>query len=197
MSDAFAESGVPFLDMAANYIEVGERIKAALLPVFSEMGIALDTFVVENLSLPEELQKRLDERIGMNMIGNMQQYTQFQAAQSLPIAAANEGGGIAGIGAGLGAGIGMAQAMTGAMASAFNPQQQPPQAPPPAGGAPSPAGPAPGGIPPAGVAGAAAGAVAGAAAAAGAAAETKFCMNCGARIPRAAKFCSECGTGQA
>lgn len=188
MSDAFAESQIPFLDMAANLVEVGEVIRTALAPVFAEMGITLDSFVVENLSLPEELQKRLDERIGMNMIGNMQQYTQFQAAQSLPIAAANEGG-IAGIGVGLGAGLGFGQTMAGAMASAMNPQQPPPQAPP--------AAPAPQGAPPSPGAGpaAAAGVVAGAAAA-GAAAETKFCFNCGNKIPRAAKFCSECGTSQ-
>jgi membrane protease subunit (stomatin/prohibitin family) len=193
ISDAFAESGVPFLDMAANYIEVGERIKTALGPTFDEMGITVDTLVVENLSLPEELQKRLDERIGMNMIGNMQQYTQFQAAQSLPIAAANEGGGVAGLGVGLGAGIGFAQTMAGAVTGAFQQpgQQPPPQAPPPAG----PAAPA-GGAPAAPVVDPAA-AAAGVAAAAGAAAATKFCQECGKQIARAAKFCPECGKPQA
>jgi membrane protease subunit (stomatin/prohibitin family) len=187
MSDAFAESQIPFLDMAANLVEVGARIQEALKPVFGELGIALDSFVVENLSLPEELQKRLDERIGMNMIGNMQQYTQFQAAQSLPIAAANEGGGIAGLGVGIGAGVGLG----GIMASALNPQ-----APPPAPGAPPAAAPTPtpGGAGPSPAGAAAAGAVVGAAA--GAAAETKFCFHCGARIPRAAKFCTDCGTAQ-
>ncbi len=53
----------------------------------------IDTFVVENLSLPDELQKMLDQRISMNMVGDMNKYTQFQVAQSMPIAAANEGGG--------------------------------------------------------------------------------------------------------
>jgi membrane protease subunit (stomatin/prohibitin family) len=173
MSDAFAESKIPFLDMAANLVEVGDLIKASLTPLFAEFGVALDTFVVENLSLPEELQKRLDERIGMNMLGNLQQYTQFQAAQAIPIAAANEGGGVAGLGAGLAAGVGIGQMMMGAMAQGM---QQPPQAPPP--GAPAPQ------APPA------------APAAGAAAADTKFCMNCGHRIPRAAKFCSECGTAQ-
>jgi membrane protease subunit (stomatin/prohibitin family) len=182
MSDAFAESQIPFLDMAANLIEVGDRIRASLTPVFNEFGVALDTFVVENLSLPEELQKRLNERIGMNMIGNMGQYTQYQAAQSLPIAAANEGGGLAGAGVGLGAGIAMAGAMTQAMTGALNPQQ-----PPPAGGLQGGAGLTPGGAP---AAAAAAGAVAGAAAA------TKFCVECGKPIPRPAKFCPECGKSQ-
>ena len=83
---------------------LAQQIAEHLRPSFTELGLALDTFVVENLSLPEELQKRLDERIGMNMIGDMGQYTQFQVAQSMPIAAANEGG-LAGAGAGLGRGL--------------------------------------------------------------------------------------------
>jgi membrane protease subunit (stomatin/prohibitin family) len=115
MADTFGESQVPFLDMAANQIELGQAIADHIRPVFADLGLALDSFVVENLSLPEELQKRLDERIGMNMVGDMGRYTQFQVAQSMPIAAANEGGGGAGIGAGLGAGMAMAQTMMNAM----------------------------------------------------------------------------------
>jgi len=173
MTGAFAESTIPFLDMAANQIELGNRISAGLQPIFADLGLALDGFVVENLSLPEELQKLLDTRIGMNMIVDMGRYTQYQVAQSLPIAAANEGG-IAGIGAGLGAGFTMAQTM----ANALRPGEQAP----PAG--PSPTGPAP-----------ATGGGGGAAPAAPAT-ETKFCMNCGKPIPKNAKFCPECGTSQ-
>lgn len=174
MSDAFAESQIPFLDMAANLVEVGDRIRASITPVFAELGIAIDQFVVENLSLPEELQKFLDTRVGMNMIGNMQQYTQFQAANSLPIAAANEGGGLAGMGVGLGAGVGLGQVF----AQAMNPQAQQPQPQSPI--APVPVAPAP--VPPV--------------APVGAAPDTKFCSECGQRIARAAKFCPECGKPQ-
>ena len=136
MSDTFAESQVPFLDMAANQIELGQRIAEHLRPSFAELGLTLDSFVVENLSLPEELQKRLDQRIGMNMIGDMGKYTQFQVAESLPIAAANEGGGLAGAGVGLGAGFTMAQQMMNAMRpdQSGGPAPQtpaPPAAPPP------------------------------------------------------------------
>lgn len=132
MADVFGESGVPFLDMAANQVELGQKITEHLRPQFANMGIDLDTLVVENLSLPDELQKRLDERIGMTMVGDMGRYTQFQVAQSLPIAAANEGGGgTAGIGVGLGAGLAMAQSMMGAM--------KPPEAPAPAAPPPAPA----------------------------------------------------------
>jgi len=165
MSDTFAESNVPFLDMAANQIELGQKIADSLKPVFTDLGLALDSFVVENLSLPDELQKLLDQRIGMNMVGDMGRYTQFQVAQSMPIAAGNEGGGVAGVGVGLGAGLTMAQSMMNAMK------------------------PAPGGAPSTPQA-------AGTATAGGAEATTKFCMNCGKPIPRAAKFCPECGGAQ-
>lgn len=175
MTDAFAQSQVPFLDMAANQVELGAKIADGLKPMFADLGLTLDSFVVENLSLPDELQKMLDTRVGMNMLGDMNRYTQYQVANSLPIAAANESGGIAGLGVGLGAGLTMANVMTNAL--------RPGEAPPPAG--PAPAAPAP------------AGPVAGGGAAPTASADTKFCMNCGNKIARAAKFCPECGTAQA
>ena len=115
MTDAFAQSTVPFLDMAANQTELGRKIAESLKPVFAALGLMLDTFVVENLSLPEELQKPLDARIGMNMVGDLGRYTQFQVANSMPIAAANDGGGVAGAGVGLGAGLAMAQQVMNAM----------------------------------------------------------------------------------
>ena len=190
MADAIAQSQIPFLDLIANQVELGNQILNALRPMYAEYGLSLDTFVVREFSLPEELQKRLDERISMNMIGDMGRYTQFQVAQSIPIAAANEGG-IAGIGAGLSAGYGMAQAMGQALNQAYVPPQPQPQAPPPMGAVPvapvAPVAPAaPQAAPPQP-----------AAPQAGApAADLKFCFNCGNKIPRAAKFCAECGTPQ-
>ncbi len=172
MTDAFGGSNVPFLDMAANQGLVAQKIAEQLKPWMQEMGLALDTFVVENLSLPEELQKRLDEGIGMRMVGDMGKYTQFQVAQSMPIAAANEGGGAAGIGAGLGAGLAMAQTMMQAIH-------------PPDGGGSAPTAPA-GAAPP----------VAPSGGGSAASAETKFCMECGKPIPRKSKFCPECGAAQ-
>ena len=123
MTDAFAQRGVPFLDMAANQMEMSVRIGDYLKPTFANLGLVLDSFVVENLSLPEELQKLLDQRIGMNMVGDLNRYTQFEAAQALPIAAANEGGGAAGTGVGLGAGMIMAQQMM----NAAKPQAEQPE----------------------------------------------------------------------
>ena len=170
VSDAFAESKIPFLDMAGNLMELGAAISTQITPVFADLGLALDSFVVESLSLPEELQRKLDERIGMNMAGNLRDYTQYQAAQAIPIAAANEGG-VGGLGAGLGAGMAMGRAMTDALnqvASGGDAAQKSSPATPtqlPDHGAPAAEG-------------------------------TKFCTNCGKSIPRAAKFCSECGAAQ-
>jgi membrane protease subunit (stomatin/prohibitin family) len=115
MTDAFAASQVPFLDMAANQGALAEKISETLKPSFTEYGLTLDGFVVENLSLPEELQKVLDQRISMNVLGDMGKFTQYQVAQSIPIAAGNEGGGAVGMGAGLGAGVAMGQAMMDAV----------------------------------------------------------------------------------
>ena len=115
MTDVFAPSEVSFLDMAANQNALGEKIAALLQPTFAGLGLQLDSFVVESLSLPEELQKVLDQRIGMNMIGDMGRYAQFQVAQSIPVAAANPGGGAAAVGAGLGAGMIVGQTMMNAV----------------------------------------------------------------------------------
>lgn len=166
ISDTFANSGVPFLDMAANQAALAEKIAGQLKAGFAELGLALDSFVVENLSLPDELQKILDQRIGMNMVGDMGRYTQYQVAQAIPVAAANEGGGAAGVGAGLGAGVAMGQAMMDAI------KQTRPAA-------------ADSGAAPAGGAGTTA-----------ASAATKFCLNCGKPIPKVSKFCPECGQAQ-
>jgi membrane protease subunit (stomatin/prohibitin family) len=115
MTDAFAASQVPFLDMAASQGAIAEKITEQLKPAFTDYGLSLDTFVVENLSLPEELQQVLDQRISMNVLGDMGKFTQYQVAQAIPIAAGNEGGGAVGIGAGLGAGVAMGQAMMDAV----------------------------------------------------------------------------------
>lgn len=165
MSDTFAGSQVAFLDMAANQIALSEKIAGQLKPGFTELGLTLDNFVVENLSLPDELQKMLDQRISMNMVGDMGRYTQYQVAQSIPTAAANEGGGAVGTGAGLAAGVVMGQAMMDAVRKAGSSTSESAPASG-AGGAPA------------------------------ATSDTKFCMNCGKPIPRASKFCPECGHSQ-
>jgi membrane protease subunit (stomatin/prohibitin family) len=115
MTDVFANSNSSFLDMAANQLAFGREMLAALQPVFGALGLHLESFVVENISLPEELQKALDQRISMNMVGDMGRYTQYQVAQSIPLAAENSSGSVANIGVGLGAGLAMAQQMNAAL----------------------------------------------------------------------------------
>src|SRR6185436_12512489 len=132
LTDHFAESNIPFLDMAANQVELGAAVADKMRPMFADLGLALESFQVQNISLPDELQKRLDERIGMGVVGDMGRYTQFQTAQSIPVAAA-QAGGAAGAGVGLGAGVAMGQAMTQAMTGA---RPVDPDTPP---GAPAPA----------------------------------------------------------
>ena len=115
LTDTLGGSSIDFLDMAGNQIKLGGAMREALQPIFADLGLELASFTVESVSLPEELQKMLDQRIGMNMIGDMGRYTQFQVAQSMPIAAANEGSGGVGAGMGLGAGMAMGQQMMNAM----------------------------------------------------------------------------------
>jgi len=129
LTDLFGESGVPFIDMAANQDEFGKAMFAKMAPTFADFGLTLDSLVVQNVSLPEELQKVLDQKIGMNMIGDLGRFTQYQVANAIPEAAKNEGG-MAGMGVGLGAGVGFGQVMGQAMASAMQPA---------AGAAPAPA----------------------------------------------------------
>lgn len=120
LTDLFGESGSSFVDMAGNQDEFGMAMMVKMKPIFAEYGLTLDSLVVQNVSLPEELQKVLDQKIGMNMIGDMQRYTQFQVANSIPDAAKNEGG-LAAMGVGLGAGVGFGQVVGQAMASATQP----------------------------------------------------------------------------
>jgi membrane protease subunit (stomatin/prohibitin family) len=129
MTDMFGNSSVDFLDMASHQSQLGQNMLLGLRPMFADLGLLLDSFTLENISMPEELQKLLDQRIGMNMVGDMGRYTQFQVAQSLPIAAANEGGGLAGAGVGLGAGMLMAQQMMNAPKPAAPVGSAPPGAP--------------------------------------------------------------------
>ncbi len=83
-------------------------------PAFAALGLELDQFVVENVSLPEELQKVFDQRIGMNMVGDLGRYTLYSAAESLDLSAANTSG-AAGMGMGLGAGAAVAQVLSNAL----------------------------------------------------------------------------------
>jgi membrane protease subunit (stomatin/prohibitin family) len=115
ISDAVARSGIAFLDLAANQIEFAKQIQEATAPSFEAIGLKLEGVTVQNVSLPEELQKILDQKIGMGMVGgDMGKFMQYQTAQSMPElakGAAGGGGSVAGDAMGLGAGVALGQVM--------------------------------------------------------------------------------------
>jgi len=136
LSDAIAEAKIPALDLAAHYDELseaGRRGRRVLGPEFAGFGLELARFFVENVSLPEEVEKAIDQRSKLGVLGDrMGQYTQMQAAEAIGKAAENPGG-LAGAGVGVGAGVAMGQMMGQAMAGASAAAPPPPgvAAPPP------------------------------------------------------------------
>ena len=149
ISNAIASSGIPFLDLASNQITFAQVLTSQLQAQFETLGLKLEGMTVQNVSLPEELQKILDQKIGMGMIGNnMGQFMQYQTAQAIPEMAkgVGSGSGVGGDAMGMGAGLAMGQILAQNMQSAFNNSNQTatPQANAPA---PAPA-PAPASISP-------------------------------------------------
>ncbi|MDO4879133.1 MAG: SPFH domain-containing protein [Neisseria sp.] len=122
MAAAFGTSGVPFLDMAANQTALSQKMVDLLAPDFARFGLVLENFTVESISLPENIQQALDKKISMGIVGDMGRFAQYQTAEAIPLAAQNEGG-LAGIGAGVGVGAGIGQAMAGAMSGLTQPPQ--------------------------------------------------------------------------
>ena len=131
-SQVLAKSGIPVLDMAGNLSDLGKIIANAIAPKVAEYGLSIPEFYIENISLPEEVEKALDKRTSMGVVGDLNRYMQYNAAESL-----SQPGGAMGsaMGAGMGMGMGasMAQNMgpwgtqPGAAAA------PPPPPPPPAG----------------------------------------------------------------
>ena len=113
ISDAVASSGVAFLDLAANQVEFAKALKEATAPAFESIGLKLEGVTMQSISLPEELQKILDQKIGMGMVGgDMGKFMQYQTAQAIPKFAEGAGqGGVVGDAMGLGAGVALGQVM--------------------------------------------------------------------------------------
>lgn len=121
MATSLGAAGVPFLNLAANQTLMADQVKGGIKTAFEKYGLGLDEFNVTSINLPDDLQEALDKRIAMGMAGDLNKYTQYQVANAVPLAAQNEGG-LAGVGAGLSAGVvfgqTMAQTMAGAQAAA-------------------------------------------------------------------------------
>lgn len=135
-TDALGESKVAVLDLAANYDELGGFIGEKIAPELAEYGLDLTKLLVENISLPQNVEEVLDKRTSMGVIGDLGKYTQFQAANAMEAAAENPQGMAAG-GMGMGMGFAMANQMGAAMGQGQQAQAAP-QAPAQGAGTPPP-----------------------------------------------------------
>ena len=178
LSDAVAQSKIPALDLAANYDELGNFALQTLSPRLAPLGLKLTAFVIENIALPEEVQKAMDQRTSMGVVGDLNQYTQYQAAAAMRDAANNQNG-AAGLGAGMGAAAMMSQMMNGAMQQNAGQAQQPVQAVAHCIACGQPLTPGARFCP-----------------SCGAKQEAAVCRQCGAALQAGAKFCPQCGTKQ-
>lgn len=127
-SSILGESKIPVLDLAGNYDELSNYISTRLTPEFLEYGLEINNLLVENISLPEEVEKALDKRTSMGIVGNLNDYTRYQAAEAMQAAAANPSG-TASAGVGMGIGFGMASEMGKAYAESGKAQANPPPLP--------------------------------------------------------------------
>ena len=114
-ADLIGEMKIPALDLAANYNEFGEFMTKQTSDEFKKYGIEMTSILIENISLPDEVEEVLDKRTSMGVIGDLSKYTQFQAAEAMEKAAENPGGG-----ASEGIGMGMGFAMANQMAQGMN-----------------------------------------------------------------------------
>ena len=124
------EAGIPALDLAANYRELGDKARELVCErIDDEYGLEVTQLNIVNISLPPEVEKAIDQRSSMNAIGNLQQFQQFQMGNAMMAAAENPSGGGASEGVGLGMGFAMAGQMMGM--GGMNQQTAAPAAPPP------------------------------------------------------------------
>jgi excisionase family DNA binding protein len=137
-SEALASSKIPALDVAARYAELGGALLPLINPVLGEKyGLEMTTFLVENVSVPPEVEQAIDKRSSMAAVGNLNDYVKFQMAQGL--GQSGGGGGIGGAGAELAMGMAMAQQMmnqTGGLMAQSTPGIASPAVAAPAPGAP-------------------------------------------------------------
>jgi len=132
-ADTIGSQQIPVLDLVGNYERLSKLAGERITPDLGKMGISLTQFYVENISLPQEVEAALDKRSEMGVLGNLDQYTKFQAAEAIRDAAKNPSGG-AGLGMGLGAGVAIGQQIGNAMvagagASPITSKELPPPVP--------------------------------------------------------------------
>jgi excisionase family DNA binding protein len=109
-TEALASSKIPALDVATRYGELGAALLPLINPAIGEKyGLEMTTFIVENVSVPPEVEQAIDKRSSMAAVGNLNDYVKFQMAQGM--GQGGSGGGIGGAGAELAMGMAMAQQM--------------------------------------------------------------------------------------
>lgn len=114
LATSLAKSEFGFVDMAGDQAAMSERLKELVQPAFTQWGLSCQTFFVESLSLPDEVQKYLDKASSMRVVGDLDRFVKFQSADAIEKAAAQDGG-VAGLGVGAGAGMAIGQAMAAGM----------------------------------------------------------------------------------
>ena len=133
IKEVMPDAGIPIIDLEGKVIQLGETLKTRIAPDFDGFGLELTEVQVQDIGLPEEVEKAIDKAGAMRAIGNMQTYTQYETANAIKDAANNPGG-LAAAGVGVGIGFGMGSQMAGAMGGMFTEQTKPPatsSAPPP------------------------------------------------------------------
>ena len=177
ITDAIAESKISALDLASNYKEFGQKVLECAEKEFEKIGLKMTACVIENLSLPEEVEKALDERTKLGVLEDkMGTYTRMKTADAIGDAAKNESGGnLAGLGVGLGAGSAIGNLFANNL-SMENPQvnKKVEEVECIKCGALIKKGSK-------------------FCSECGSKQEAKFCPKCGARVKETAKFCTECG----
>src|SRR5690606_2741704 len=128
-SRMIASAGIPVLDMAANTADLGRMVAKAISPTIAAYGLTIPEFYIENISLPDEVEKMLDKRTSMGIVGDLNRFGQYAASEAMLNASNQPGGMGAGIGAGLGAGLGAAMAQRGPWGAVPQPQVAPPSPP--------------------------------------------------------------------
>jgi membrane protease subunit (stomatin/prohibitin family) len=183
IAERMRERKLSVVDLATEYDELSESAHEVLKKDFSGLGLELTRFYINTITMPEELEQRLDQAGGVAAMGGMEGYTRFKAAEAIQDAAKSGGNNLVGAGVGLGVGVNLGALMGNALTPTLQPGQAPAQ---PAPAAQTKA------CPKCGTA---------------VVANAKFCNECGASLRPAAcpkcgnavqagaKFCIECGTG--
>jgi membrane protease subunit (stomatin/prohibitin family) len=125
IGDALGESKIPMLDLAGRYNELGRFLGEQVKAEFDKLGLELPTLLVENISLPPEVEAALDKRSSMGIVGDLNAYAKYQTAEAIRDAAKNPGM------AGAVVGMGMGNVFGGMMGQAASQPYAPPVGPPP------------------------------------------------------------------